>query len=168
MEKVNRVFLSLGSNIESRLDHLRKAIQQIETNIGRIISLSSIYESEAVGFSSEVTFYNMCLELETKLTPGHLLQKTQEIELAIGRKNKTIDTYESRKIDIDIIFYSNERIETESLSVPHMQYMNRKFVLMPLCEIDETIIDPNKGISIREILLKCPDNSIVKRTSLAI
>lgn len=168
MEKINKVYLSLGSNIDDRVFHLKEALLKIEDNIGRIHKKSSVYETEPVGFVTQSQFYNICIEVHTHLSPNSLLKETQEIEREIGRKSKTTDHYESRKIDIDIIFYTSFIIHTKNLSIPHKNYTDRKFVLIPLCEIDESIIDPILKNSIREILLNCPDNSVVKRTALAI
>ena len=168
MEKVNKVYLSLGSNIEDRMTHLKKALQKINETIGTVIKKSSVYESEALGFISQVPFYNMCIEIETNLPPDSLLKKTQEIEVEIGRTPKKTEHYESRKIDIDIIFYSDSIIETETLSIPHKNYANRKFVLLPLCELNSSIIEPIKGRKIIKILAGCTDYSDVKRISLNI
>ena len=130
MEKINRAILSLGSNIEDRVTYLKRALQQIEEKIGAISQKSSVYQTEAVGFISDVPFYNMCVEVKTALSPESLLKKTQEIEIGIGRKNKSTKFYESRKIDIDIIFYASRIIQTTALSIPHKHYANRKFVLI--------------------------------------
>lgn len=168
MEKVNHVYLSLGSNIENRLDHLKLAIQKIEDSIGSVLKKSSIYESEALGFISEISFYNMCIEIETNLSPEKLLKKTQEIEVEIGRKTKTTDQYTSRKIDIDIILYGNLTIETASLSIPHKKFSERKFVLLPLQEIFSTYLNVNQHIKITDLVNNCTDNSIVNRVNLSL
>jgi len=168
MEKLNNVTLSLGSNIEDRVFHLKTALQKIEAKVGRILHKSSIYESESLGFTSDIPFYNICIEIETKLSPNLLLYTTQQIEIEIGRKTKTSKLYESRKIDIDIIFYSKEIIENETLSIPHKKFMDRKFVLVPLYELSPLVSEPINGNTMTELLAKCKDKSEVKRTSIVI
>jgi deoxyguanosine kinase len=165
MEKVNRVILSLGSNIEDRLNYLQLALEKIEASAGRILSKSSIYESEAIGFESDIPFFNMCVVVETLDSPEFFLKKTQQIEIEIGRKTKTTSNYESRKIDIDIIFYENQIIESETLNIPHQQYQFRKFVLLPLQEISFLKKDPKTGVKIGALIIKCGDSSAIKKTN---
>ena len=165
MEKLNSVILSLGSNIEDRLYYLKSAIIEIEENIGIVKNVSSVYESEALGFKSDINFYNICIEIETALSPFLLLEITQEIEKIIGRTKKSKGSYESRKIDIDIIFYQNETINTESLTIPHELYKNRKFVLLPLNEIYKGSYYPENSKEIEELIEKCKDKSIIMKTT---
>ena len=168
MEIVNRVILSLGSNIEDRLNYLRLALQKLDVSVGRITSKSSIYESEAIGFESDIPFFNMCIEVETIHSPQLLLLKTQQIEIEIGRKTKTTNKFESRKIDIDVIFYENRIIESETLNIPHQQYQFRKFVLLPLQEISFLKNDPKTGVIIDDLVINCDDNSTIKKTIFSI
>jgi 2-amino-4-hydroxy-6-hydroxymethyldihydropteridine diphosphokinase len=168
VEKMNHAILSLGSNIEDRVLHLKNALHLLNQKVGVILQKSSVYETEAIGFISDIPFYNMCVEIKTFLSPELLLKKTQEIEIEIGRKNKSSEFYESRKIDIDIIFYGSVIIETDRLSIPHKHYANRKFVLIPLCDLKGEIIDPNSSLSVNETLRNCTDNSNVKRSHIAI
>lgn len=166
--KMNQVYLSLGSNIECRLTHLNSALELIAQELGQIIRKSAIYETESVGFESEISFYNMCVQIDTAFTPKQLLEYSQEIELKIGRTEKTNGPYSSRKIDIDILFYEDHIIENDTLSIPHKHYQNRNFVLIPLLEINPKLIDPKTGCSIEETQLKCTDKSEVKRTTILI
>lgn len=165
MEKLNSVVLSLGSNIEDRLYYLKSAISEIKENIGEVKNISSVYESEALGFNSDVDFLNLCIEIETKLSPFTLLEKTQEIELNLGRTKKTNGYYESRKIDIDIIFFGNETINTELLAVPHKLFKKRQFVLLPLNEIYKGSYYPENSRKIDELIKKCKDKSSIKKTT---
>ena len=165
---MNRVILSLGSNIPDRIFHLKRALQQLEEKVGVISQKSSVYETEAIGFTSDIPFYNMCIEVETALSPESLLKKTQEIEFGIGRNKKTTEYYESRKIDIDIILYGTEMIQNKALTIPHMHYTSRKFVLIPLCELNKLIKDPSNNLTACEILQKCTDNSNVELTDIVI
>lgn len=165
MEKLNSVILSLGSNIEDRLYYLKSAILHIKELIGDVKKVSSIYESKALGFESDIDFLNLCIEIETTFSPIELLKKTQEIELYIGRTKKSIDSYESRKIDIDIIFFGKEIINTETLTIPHKLFKNRLFVLLPLKEIYKGSYYPENIKDIIDLIKKCEDKSDLKKTT---
>lgn len=165
MEKLNPVILSLGSNIEDRLYYLKSAISEIKNKIGEINNISSVYESEALGFESDINFFNICIEVETTLSALSLLKRTQDIERNIGRTKKTNGYYESRKIDIDIIFFGNETINTELLTVPHKLYKKRQFVLLPLNEIYKGSYYPENSRKIDELIKKCEDKSSIKKTT---
>jgi 2-amino-4-hydroxy-6-hydroxymethyldihydropteridine diphosphokinase len=133
------VYISLGSNLGDRAQHLNNAKNAIHQNIGKIISESSIYETEAVGFKGNA-FYNQVIKIETALLPESLLQKTQEIEKKLGRKQKTIikngtPVYLNRIIDIDILLYGDLQINTNELTVPHPRMLERDFVMKPLNEV---------------------------------
>lgn len=136
MEKVrlNRVLLSLGSNLGDKIEHLENAIEAISVSIGAVEFISTFHESEPWGYQSKNQFVNICLTCYTKLTPFELLEILKEIEVTMGR-TKTIASYEDRCIDIDIIFYNHEEIESEELTIPHPQFKNRPFVLIPIQEI---------------------------------
>lgn len=136
MEKVslNRVLLSLGSNLGDKIEHLENAIEAISVSIGAVEFISAFHESEPWGYQSKNQFVNICLTCYTKLTPFELLKILKEIEVTMGR-TKTIASYEDRCIDIDIIFYNHEEIESEELTIPHPQFKNRPFVLIPIQEI---------------------------------
>lgn len=165
MGKVNHVFLSLGSDIDDRLFFIMSAISRIEETIGKVLKKSSVYESEAIGFESKSMFYNICIEVETKLNPFEFLKKTQIIETEIGRTKKTTNNYESRIIDIDIIFFGDEIIDSTLLQVPHKFYQQRKFVLLPLNEIYDKIKTPESTDSLKEKLDKCNDQSFIQKTT---
>jgi len=132
-------YLSLGSNLGNRAQHLNNAKNAIHQNIGKIISESSIYENEAVGFEGNI-FLNQVIKVETTLLPESLLQKTQEIEKSLGRTQKTLiengaPVYEDRVIDIDILLYDNLQINTRLLTIPHPKMLEREFVMKPLREV---------------------------------
>ena len=165
MEKINPIILSIGSNLGDKYSNLKQAIEKIEKSIGCVLSVSSIYETEPLGFQSEDNFYNICVEIESDLKPLDLLYATQNIELEIGRLKKSGDFYESRVIDIDIILYKAEQIDLNDLKVPHTKFLYRKFVLIPLLEICPDILNPTDGQAISKFLHKCPDNSLVKKIS---
>ena len=131
---LNRTLISLGSNLGNKIQHLNQAIQKIEKTVGKIEFISSFHESKAWGYGSENLFMNACITCYTILSPFELLKKLKEIEREMGRV-KTVDGYEDRCIDLDIIFYNADSIQTERLSIPHPHFKSRDFVMIPLKEI---------------------------------
>ena len=132
-------YISLGSNLGNREQHLEKARVAIQQKIGVIIAQSSISESEAEGFEGN-SFLNQVIKIETTLLPELLLQKTEEIERKLGRTQKTEikngkPVYKNRIIDIDILLYDDLQIDTETLTIPHPRMLEREFVMKPLKEI---------------------------------
>ena len=127
------VFLSLGSNLGNREQHLKDAKNAIRQDIGEILAESSIYENDAVGFAG-YPFLNQVIKIETILSPEILLQKTQEIEKKLGRTKKTVienqnPIYNNRIIDIDILLYDDLQIDAETLTIPHPRMFEREFVI---------------------------------------
>lgn len=160
-------YLSIGSNEGDRLDYISKTIQLINKKIGQIITVSSIYENPPLGFDAEINFYNLCLSIHTILNPLDLLNQLKGIENEIGRSTKSKDgVYSSRCIDIDILFYEDEIIDTIDLSIPHKQMQNRRFVLEPMNEISSEFIDPITGCSISILLKLCEDNSQLNKLTI--
>ncbi len=131
---LNRTLISLGSNLGNKIQHLNQAIQKIEKTVGKIEFISSFHESKAWGYDSENLFVNACITCYTILSPFELLKKLKEIEREMGRV-KTVDGYEDRCIDLDIIFYNVDSIQTEILTIPHPHIKIRDFVMIPLTEI---------------------------------
>ncbi len=131
---LNRTLISLGSNLGNKIQHLNQAIQKIEKTVGKIEFISSFHESKAWGYDSENLFMNACITCYTILSPFELLKKLKEIEREMGRV-KTVDGYEDRCIDLDIIFYNVDSIQTEILTIPHPHIKIRDFVMIPLTEI---------------------------------
>ncbi len=149
----DKIFLGLGSNIGDRLSFLRKAVLEIYAcGDIKVNKLSSIYESDAWGVEEQNSFLNMALEISSSLSAAELLKFLKNAEVNIGRKQRT--RWTEREIDIDIIFYGSAVIQKDNIIIPHPEMQNRKFVLMPLCEIDKDFIHPVYGISI-ETLLRC-------------
>ena len=131
---MNVAFIALGTNIEPRFEYLKVALLTLRKNGDIYIKQeSSIYETEPVGYTDQADFLNMVIEVETELSPIELLDVCQEIELKLGRERKV--RFGPRTIDLDILLYNQENIETERLSVPHVRMHERAFVLVPLAEI---------------------------------
>ena len=161
MEKLNSVFLSLGSDLGDKVFNLKQAIALIESNIGSILKVSSVFQSEPWGFESKTSFYNIAIEVNTQLSPKKVLEKTQSIEKEIGRANKSNEYgYESRIIDIDIILFNDLIFQDSELTIPHPLFHKRNFVLIPLAEISPLKTDPNTSLTIRQLKSNCPDTSV--------
>jgi len=152
------VFLSLGGNIGNRRKNLSAACDLISQNIGKIINTSSIYETSAWGYSDDNNYFNLVIETKTELNPFKLLLHTKEIEKTLGRNTKTyIDSkgnakYSARPIDIDILLYDQQIIDSDILSIPHAHMHKRGFVLVPLCEIACDKIHPLFMTNIKTLL----------------
>ena len=110
--------------------------------VGDVLALSGFYETEPWGFQSENTFLNAALQLETALSPLELLKATQEIEIEMGRTQKSNGAYHDRIIDIDILLYDNLVLQTPELTLPHPLMHERLFVMEPLAEIAPNVIHP--------------------------
>jgi 2-amino-4-hydroxy-6-hydroxymethyldihydropteridine diphosphokinase len=151
------VYFSIGSNLGDRKISLEKAVFYIEKIIGKIIKTSSVFESEPWGVDYKEKYLNQVLLCQTILSPVSVLNEILKIEKLIGRKKREVK-YESRIIDIDILFYDNQCINTKSLVVPHPLLHKRKFVLAPLNEINNKFIHPIFNKSIKQLLNKCSDN----------
>ena len=155
--------LSLGTNLGNRLDNFRLALRLIQEKCGKIITLSKIYETPALGFESEDDFLNMCISVQTELDPRSLLNALQLIEIEMGRTSKSIDgAYVSRVIDLDIILYGKKIIKTKELVLPHPRYKERLFVLVPFNDILKKFKDPENQKSLTAIKKECSDTSIIR------
>lgn len=154
------VYLSLGSNIGDRQLFLQLAIGLITYRIGEVKQVSSIVETPAWGFEGD-TFYNACLSLETALSPQEVLEELIAIEIILGRKRKTTKEYQARNIDLDILLYGDELINTQNLSIPHPRMEKRNFVLAPLAEIAAKSIHPILKKSIKQLFRESEDPALV-------
>jgi 2-amino-4-hydroxy-6-hydroxymethyldihydropteridine diphosphokinase len=158
----NYIFLGLGSNLGDREDYLNKALELIDKKIGMISTRSKIYETEPWGFKSENLFLNMVIQAHTKLKPFDLMDKIRKIEDQLGRIRNS-KQYVSRTIDIDILLYSNLVMNKHGLIIPHPLIQDRRFVLVPLCEIAHKMIHPVIGKSFDQLLEECDDKRAVTK-----
>lgn len=131
----HKAYLGLGSNLGNKLENLKSAINVLCNYNCKKLKESSIYVSKAWGFKSSDLFLNMVIAIETDLSPQDLLKKCKQIEKKIGRKPKKQIKYESRIIDLDILYYDDLKINMENLQIPHPHIKKRLFVLKPLLEI---------------------------------
>lgn len=161
-----KLILSLGSSVGHRLKTLNSALVDINSNIGKISEISSIYETEPWGFEDINLFLNMAVSLQTDLSPRKILNIIHQIELNHGRKRNKKSTYQSRTLDIDIIFYGNKLYYENDLQIPHVLAHKRKFVLMPINDIEPNFIHPLFNKSVNQLLKACTDNSILNKYDL--
>ncbi len=132
-------YLLLGSNLGDRKKNIELSKHLINNKLGRITKYSPLEETAPVGFVSQFSFYNQVVVVETELSPMKILEKTQDIENHIGRKNKTQNQdYQDRLIDIDILYYDKIHFLSNKLSIPHQENIkNRKFVKVLICKVPE-------------------------------
>jgi len=162
MTNHNKVFLLLGSNIEPRYNYIKKAEEEINESIGQIIHSSHIYESEPVGFKAEVSFLNCVLLVNSSFSALTILKHIHKIEKELGRERNSLG-YTSRTIDIDILYFNNDIINTEDITVPHARLHERKFTLLPLVEIAPDYINPKLNKNNTKLFDLCTDRSKVSR-----
>lgn len=163
---MNTVFLLLGGNLGDRVAHLRKAVDLISQQIGKIEEVSALYETEPWGEPNQPSFLNQALRVNSYLEPMETLKAILSIEFNMGRRR--LKSWEPRTIDIDILFYNREMLNTPELSIPHPQLQDRRFALVPLAEIAGDFIHPLLNRSIAQLLQDCPDPLGVKPYSYAI
>lgn len=156
------VFLGIGTNLGNRENNLENAIASIGLSIGPVLMSSSIYDTEPWGFQSEEEFLNMVVKLETDLAPVVLLERIHTIESLLGRVRGP-EQFSSRVIDIDILLYEDMIIDEDNLKIPHPLLQERRFVLVPLCEIGAELLHPVLKKTIEELLEECMDKGIVTR-----
>jgi 2-amino-4-hydroxy-6-hydroxymethyldihydropteridine diphosphokinase len=163
--KIQRItYLSLGSNLDSKLENLQNAVHLIHKKIGAIQKVSSVYKTKSLGFKGN-DFFNCCLKVSTYLNPEALLQATLSIEEELGRKRTDSSKHEDRSIDIDILLFDDEIIFSRHLTVPHPRMLMRKFVLVPLEEIARHTIHPIEKRQIASCLQNCIDDSDIEKTT---
>lgn len=130
----NTAFIALGSNIENRYDNIARAIKRLTGYSGvQLVNYSSIYETDPIGYEDQDLFLNMVIEIQTAFSPMELLELCLKIELELGRKREI--KWGPRTIDLDILTFNQENIESEKLIVPHPRMLERAFVIIPLLEI---------------------------------
>jgi len=154
-------YLLIGGNLGNRKENLSKAVSLINEQCGSLTRSSSIYETEAWGITDQPSFLNQALEISTSLTARQLMRKVLKIEEELGRVRK--EKLGPRIIDIDILLFENEIHDLRFLKIPHPEMQNRRFVLVPLAEINSTLQHPVLKKTIAELLEECPDNLEVKK-----
>ena len=155
------VYLSLGSNLGDREKNVRKAIAALANARVRVTRVSSLYETEPVDLREQPWFLNCVVQAETDVPPLDLLRALREIESGMG--SKKLIPKGPRLIDLDILLYGDETIDTPELQIPHPRMLNRKFVLIPLAEIAPNFKHPLWKGSVSQMLKDLSDPSIVRK-----
>ena len=163
MKEAKTIYLSLGSNLGNRLFNLQRAVLLLQKELGSILEISGVYRIPSWGFDGE-DFLNACLSLETKKTPAEVLHIILKVEKEMGRQRSEGEGYQSRNIDIDLLYYNSEIIQTDELTVPHPQMQLRRFVLKPLADIAPQFYHPVLGKDTRNLLQECKDKTSLQQT----
>ncbi|RLJ69905.1 2-amino-4-hydroxy-6-hydroxymethyldihydropteridine diphosphokinase [Hydrogenivirga caldilitoris] len=151
MKSRERVFLGLGSNVGDRVKNILSALEEL-SRLGKLIKVSTVYESEPWGVEDQPPFLNCVVELKSPLPPKKLLAEVKSIEKKLGRIERT--RWGPREIDIDILLQDNLVYESEELKLPHPLIEYRDFVLIPLLELDTNLINPKSGKAYKDSLPK--------------
>ncbi len=149
----HRAWLGLGTNLGDRRALLREALNALG-RLGRIEAVSSVYETEPVGFEEQPDFWNLVLRLATPLGPAALLAAAEAIELAHGRTRPFPNA--PRTLDIDLLLYDDAVVSEPALRIPHPRLAERAFVLRPLAELDPALAVPGTGRRVEELARALP------------
>lgn len=157
------VFILSGSNLGNRESLVNHAYRMIGERCGKIVSVSRLYESEPWGFKAEHWFLNQVMEIVTLLPPDELMLSLLAIETELGRDRSVAhDGYVSRPMDLDILYYGDNIIDTEFVTAPHPRLHQRRFTLLPLCDIAPDFVHPTLKKSNRQLLDECQDTGVVR------
>jgi 2-amino-4-hydroxy-6-hydroxymethyldihydropteridine diphosphokinase len=155
------VYIALGSNIGERENNLHEALDLLAEAGLKIKKVSSFYETEPVDYLDQAWFLNAVLEADTALPAVDLLQTLRAIETGMGSKKAFAKG--PRLIDLDLLLYANESLNTLELQIPHPRMLDRRFVLVPLAEIAPNLKHPSWPVTTAELLLRTSDKSAVKK-----
>ncbi|WMY96174.1 MAG: 2-amino-4-hydroxy-6-hydroxymethyldihydropteridine diphosphokinase [Arsenophonus sp.] len=156
---MNCVYISIGSNLNKPLKQAKNAIKKLnQLPNTKFIKISSFYRSKPMGKKNQPEYLNLVIALETTLLPHNLLQYTQNIEYMHGRK-RTINRWIPRTLDLDILLYGKQTIQTHHLTIPHYGIKKREFILYPLAEIAPKLCFPD-GELLSHRLKLVPENNL--------
>ncbi|PLR91883.1 2-amino-4-hydroxy-6-hydroxymethyldihydropteridine diphosphokinase [Bacillus sp. T33-2] len=157
----NHAYIALGSNMGNRFEYLKKAVLLLHSDEKiKVEVTSSVYETDPVGYTEQDLFLNMVVKVSSVLQPQDLLDVCQKIELELGRKREI--KWGPRTIDLDILLYDQDNIETEKLMVPHPRMQERAFVIIPLLEICPNITVPTMENPLNSFLASLPNKEGVR------
>lgn len=159
MKSQHQVVLSIGSNQGDRLANIQSCITLIHQEVGTVIQVSKLYETPSWGFESDA-FYNCALLLHTTSSAQKILNQVLKVEKQLGRIRSNQEGYQSRIIDVDLIVFDNEIIDSEKLQIPHPLMQNRKFVLLPMQDLKLNWKHPIFHKTIAELIAVTPDDSV--------
>ena len=158
------VYISLGSNLGGKFDNLQNAVNAIYQSLGRVVKVSPVYKSESWGFDAD-DFYNAVIIVETTLTAHETLNVLLRIEKEMGRQRSSETGFQSRIIDLDILFFEDEIINTKTLVVPHPHIEMRNFVLQPLADVAPSFIHPRSQKSVIQLCNECVNKGGVEKAN---
>ncbi|MGQ9464941.1 MAG: 2-amino-4-hydroxy-6-hydroxymethyldihydropteridine diphosphokinase [bacterium] len=147
---MKQIYLLIGTNIGNLKENLENALDQLNRNNIKIIKRSKIYKTKPWGKTDQPDFLNIAVEVETSFTPEVLLKKIKEIEKEM--KRETVEKWGPRIIDIDILFYGSLQINQSDLIIPHSQFFNRQFAIVPLADIAPDFVPPFSQKKVKELI----------------
>lgn len=156
----NGIYLLSGTNLGDRVANMARALELIEQKAGKIVAQSQLYETAAWGIEEQPSFLNQVMEIATDLTPQKLLSALLSMETEMGRERR--QKWGERIIDLDILYYADSIIDEPSLEIPHPHLHERRFTLVPLCELAPLLRHPVLEKTQQELLNECPDQLEVR------
>ena len=161
---MERCFILFGSNMGDKNKIYAQACLLINNRCGRIVAQSSAYESEPWGFEAKEWFLNRLIVVETELEPEAMMRQLLDIEAELGRvRHPETGGYTSRTADLDILYYGSRIVLTDNLTIPHPRLHQRRFALLPLCEVAPEFVHPAFNMTQTELLKRCFDFSEVRK-----
>jgi 2-amino-4-hydroxy-6-hydroxymethyldihydropteridine diphosphokinase len=149
---LTRAFVGLGANLGDRAGTIRRAVELLGAESGiEVVAVSTLRETDPVGYADQPAFLNGAAALETELSPRELLERLLAVELALGRVRGEGPRYGPRAIDLDLLLYGNEVVDEPGLTVPHPRLAERRFALEPLHELDPDLSFPD-GRAVQDLL----------------
>ena len=161
---MERCLILFGSNMGDKNKIYAQACLLINNRCGKIVAQSSAYESEPWGFEAKEWFLNRLIVVETELEPEAMMRQLLDIEAELGRvRHPESGGYTSRTADLDILYYGSRIVLTDSLTIPHPRLHQRRFALLPLCEVVPEFVHPAFNMTQTELLKRCFDFSEVRK-----
>ncbi len=157
---MQKAFLSMGSNLGDRRKNILDGLDYLKIHAGQLLKISGWYETAPWGKPDQPDFLNIAVSFSTKLDAEAFHKICQEAEWYIHPEKKK-ERWGPRQLDIDILYFDQEIIRTDHLSIPHPEIQNRNFVLIPLMEIAPYWVDPVSGMTVEELFDACQDTGEV-------
>jgi len=162
---MEKCYILFGSNMGDKDEIFAQACLYINNRCGRVVKTSAAYESEPWGFEAKEWFLNRLIIVETELEPEAMMQQLLGIEAELGRvRHPEVEGYSSRTVDLDILYFGSHIVLTDNLTIPHPRLHLRRFALLPLCELVPQFVHPAFNLTQAELLRRCPDVSVVRKT----
>ena len=158
------VFVSVGSNLGERQKNVLAAIRALQDDQATLVAASGLYETEPTDLEDQPWFINAVAKLSTTRSPGALLELCQEIERSLGREKGV--RFGPRVLDIDILLYGDDVVDTDDLTIPHPRMSERRFVLVPLAEIAPDLADPRTGEPFAQMLQRLDEGKKALRSAI--